>query len=83
MADYIPAERALRRGIDTPLTLTALQTYVNGFVYFIELPTGDWLVVNEKSRDNIGPYNPHASSIAGKAGPIYGDAVLIDPKELA
>jgi len=66
----------------TPITLTMLQTCVGGFIKFIELPTGDYMVVNEAS-EQLAPFNSSASSLAGKAGPIYGDAVLCEPSELA
>lgn len=68
--------------LTTPLTLTTLQTCVGGFIKFVELPHGDLMVVNEASTD-LAPFNPSASSLAGKAGPIYGDAVLCEPSEIA
>lgn len=83
MADHIPAWSPVKRNIPTPLTLTQLQTCVGGFIKFIELSTGDLLVVNEASLDGIAPFNSEASSLAGKAGPIHGDVVFCSPTEIA
>jgi hypothetical protein len=82
VADLIPATRPIRRGVLVPLTLTQLQTFVGGFIRFVELPTGDVIVINEASLDGAD-YNPTASSIAGKAGPIYGDVIHCSPSEIA
>lgn len=71
------------REVEVPLTLTALQCYVGGFIYFIELANGEILIVNEASFDQFGFYNKEASKIAGQAGPIYGDAVLCKPEDIA
>jgi len=83
VADYIPAaDRPMQRNIQTPLTLTQLQTLVAGFVRFIELDDGDIIVINEASPGEA-PFNSLASSIAGKAGPIYGDVVHCKSSEIA
>jgi hypothetical protein len=81
VADYIPASRPIERGIPTPLTLTQLQLRAGGFIAFVTLLNGDLMVVNEASKDRIGIYNPTASSILGK--PVFGDAVLCPPSEIA
>ena len=81
MADYIPAARPIQRGVKTPLTLTQLQIFVGGFVAFIDVLTGDIMVINEASRDRIGIHNPTASSLLGK--PVFGDVVLCSPEEIA
>jgi len=83
MAQHVRVNGSVIDDVPTPLTLTALQLFVGGFVYFVELSTGDLMVVNEASRDQIGFYNPTASPLAGKAGPIYGDAILCSPAEIA
>jgi hypothetical protein len=56
-----------------------LQMYVEGFAQFIELLSGDYLIVNEEGH-KFAPLNPMATSIAGM--PIYGDAVLCTPDEI-
>lgn len=83
MADHIPANGFIKRNIPTPLTLTAMQILVGGFIKFVELTSGDWMVVNEASFEGTMFLNPTASQLAGHAGPIYGDAILCDPKEIA
>jgi len=82
MADYLPAVGAIQRNIKTPLTLTALQLFVGGLIRFVELSSGDVMVVNEAYLDGLAFYNPAASQLAGKAGPIYGDAVLCESSEI-
>lgn len=82
MADHIRAHGPIQRGIAVPLTLTALQTLVGGFIYFVELRSGDLLVINEASRDQIGLYNESATAFAG-GSLIFGDAVLCTPGEIA
>ena len=87
MADHIPVNGSVKRNIETPLTLTALQILVGGFIRFVELSSGDWMVINEASLEGTlegtSFLNPTASQLAGKSGPIYGDAVICDPKEIA
>ncbi len=80
MADYLPVSLPTRK-VAVPLTLTALQTYVGGFVRFVELKSGDWLVINEASLDDMGFHNQTASTIAGMK--IHGDAILCHPSEIA
>jgi hypothetical protein len=82
VADHLTVNGSIISGIKTPLTLTALQIFVGGFIRFVELSSGDLMVVNEASADGIGFYNPTASQLAGNAGPIYGDAVLCTPEEI-
>lgn len=82
MAIYLPLDAPVKNNIPTPLTLTALQTYVGGFVKFIELNSGDILVVNDKATE-FASINHHANSFARSAGPIYGHAVLCSPSEIA
>lgn len=62
-----------------PLTLTKLQTLVGGFIEFVELLSGDVLVVNEARE--LAPFNPKASLLLGL--PVNGDVVLCDPEEIA
>jgi len=83
MAQHIKVSGGIDQDIATPLTLTALQIAVGGFIHFVELSSGDLMVVNEASRDGLGFHNPTASSLAGKAGPIYGDVILCSPSEIA
>lgn len=80
MADYIPASRGIERHIETPLTLTQLQLLVGGFIRFVELTSGDLMVVNE-AAESFAPFNPTASIIANRT--ICGDAVLCCPSEIA
>lgn len=81
MADFIPIDKPIQRGIKTPLTLTQLQNYVAGFIQFIETPGGDIVVVNEASLTHPTPLNSHASLVANT--PIHGDAVICSPEEIA
>lgn len=82
MAQHITVNGTIHQDIYTPLTLTALQIFVGGFIHFIELSSGDLMIVNEASRDGLGFHNPTASQLAGKAGPIFGDAILCSPQEI-
>lgn len=81
MATFFSQEGPAQQ-IATPLTLTKLQTLVKGFIKFIDTPSGDVLVVNE-SAPEFARINVTASSLAGKASPVYGDVVLCDPSEIA
>jgi len=81
MATFFPEEGPARQ-VESPLTLTKLQTLVKGFIKFIDMPTGDVLVVNE-SAPEFARMNETATSLAGRVGPVYGDAVLCDPSEIA
>lgn len=80
MADYIPADRPIGRGIETPLTLTKLQTLVGGFIHFVELSSGDLMVVNEAAAQ-FAPLNPTATIIARRE--THGDVVVCSPKDIA
>ena len=80
MAKLIPLDGAIRILV-SPLTLTALQGYVHGFVEFIELSSGDLIVVNEESLNGLGGLNMSASALAGQL--IYGHVVLCEPNEIA
>ena len=82
MASFIPYDKPMRNKIPVPLTLTALQEYVGGFIKFIELTCGDIMVVNEAASE-FAPINHTANDLAGSAGPIYGHAVLCLPEEIA
>ena len=82
MATFIPAARPTQAAIQpVPLTLTTLQVHVGGFIAFVDLPSGDMLVINEASVDQLAPLNVTASSLAGQS--IYGDVVLCTPGEIA
>jgi hypothetical protein len=81
MAMFYPQQGPAQK-IAGPLTLTKLQTLVKGFIKFIDMPTGDVLVVNESAPEFLAE-NYAASAIAGKAHPVYGDVVLCDPSEIA
>lgn len=81
MATFFPQEGPAKQ-IEAPLTLTKLQSLVKGFIQFIDMPTGDVLVVNESSV-GYARINVTASLLAGKVGPVYGDVVLCDPSEIA
>lgn len=80
MADHITVNGSVHRDIKTPLTLTAMQIFVGGFIHFLELPSGDLMVVNEASRGGNGYYNKAASQIAGM--PVHGDAILCSPEDI-
>ena len=80
MASFIPTNGPAKE-VKVPLTLTALQTYVGGFIKFIELPSGDLLVVNE-AGPSFAEINEQANGLAGRVGPIYGHAVLCSPSEI-
>jgi hypothetical protein len=79
MARLIPHHGEVR-DVATPLTLTDLQIYVGGFILFIELSSGDLLIVNE-SAEHFTPMNKTATTIAGQ--PVYGDVVLCESGEIA
>jgi len=79
MATYIPASRPAKPVSELPLTLAALQILVGGFIEFVELRSGDWLVVNEASH--LAPLNTSATALAGI--PVYGDVVLCEPSDIA
>lgn len=79
MATYMRANGFIRRDIDVPLTLTALQIYVGGFIQFIELPSGDVLVVNEVQE--LAPLNTTATLLTRL--PVTGDVILCEPEEIA
>ena len=79
MATYLPAKGKSEK-VDGPLTLTALQTRVKGFIQFVDLPSGDCLVINE-SQCSYVPVNDSATAMAGY--PIRGDVILCTPEEIA
>ena len=79
MAKFFPVEGDAQE-VPTPLTLTALQGYVVGWINFIELSSGDVLVVNEMA-DGWTPMNINATYILGF--PVYGNVVLCSPSEIA
>lgn len=78
MASFLPCDRNAEAA-NPPLTLTALQVFVGGFIKFVELSSGDLLVVNEVQT--FAPLNQTASRLAGT--PIYGHAVICLPEEIA
>jgi hypothetical protein len=81
MASFIPSDdRPVVNGIPVPLTLAALQRYVGGFIRFIELASGDVMVVNEAGPE-FAPLNKAATDIAHQ--PIHWHAVLCTPTEIA
>lgn len=84
MASFIPAKRPMERiaPSEIPLTLAQLQSYVGGFVQFVDLSCGDIMVVNE-AGPAFAILNHTANDLAGPAGPIYGDVVLCSPPEIA
>lgn len=65
--------------MEAPLTLTAMQIAVGGFIEFIELLSGDTLIVNAASE--LAPLNTKASLLIGRA--VNGDVILCDPEEIA
>jgi hypothetical protein len=79
MAHFIPVDNQMQHGIVTPLSLTDLQTYVNGFVKFINLQGGDCMAVHEDS-DEFGEVNQTATMLSGRT--ICGHAVLFHSGEL-
>jgi hypothetical protein len=81
VATFFPEEGPAQQ-VQAPLTLTKLQTLVKGFIKFIDLSSGDVMVANE-SAPEFARINITASSLAGKASPVYGDVVLCDPEEIA
>lgn len=83
MATYMPANRDAQpiEPQHVPMTLTALQTLVGGFIRFIVLSSGDTMVINEASLDRLGFYNKTASAVARQD--IYGDVVVCAHNEIA
>lgn len=79
MATYFPLQGKSEK-VEGPLTLTALQTRVKGFISFVELTSGDYLVINE-SQCSYVPVNDAATAVAGY--PVRGDVVLCTPEEIA
>jgi hypothetical protein len=81
MAIFIPHDGPMEHNIDSPLELADLQARVGGFVGFIDIPSGDTIVV----ADDISslPLNYTATALAGNGIIIYGHAVLCGPKEIA
>lgn len=79
MANYI-AQNSTTRQVPTPLTLTGLQNYVGGFVKFIDLPSGDLMVINEASP-LFPALNEAASKIAGRT--INGHVVVCAQEDIA
>ncbi len=77
MATFIPMEGPLVHGLTTPLTLTYMQQMVMGFIDFVEIKSGDLMVVNEDAFQ----INSLATTLAGRE--IRGDVILCDPKEIA
>lgn len=78
MATFMPHDgKAVQ--VTKPLTLGTLQAYVQGFIRFIDLTSGDILVVNENTPPHI-PVNTSATAIAGFE--VRGDAVLCSPEEI-
>lgn len=53
MATFFP-QKGPAQQIETPLTLTKLQTLVKGFIKFIDMPTGDVLVVKASRPSSLG-----------------------------
>jgi len=80
MATYIPLDKPAQGNIETPLTLTALQTFVGGFIKFVDLSSGDILIANE-AGPAFAAVNQTASAMAGR--PIHGHVVLASPQEIA
>lgn len=78
MANFI-AVGEYPKVVPGPLTLAALQIYVQGFIAFVELKSGDLMVTNEMS--NLASYNKTASSIAGFE--VFGDVVICSSSEVA
>lgn len=85
MARLIRYQGRTERIETVPITLTAFQVHVGGFIDFIELQSGDLLVVNEeinrRAADFVHFSNPTATVIAGI--PVLGDVVLCSPSEVA
>ncbi|MGH7192224.1 MAG: DUF3846 domain-containing protein [Candidatus Saccharimonadales bacterium] len=81
MATFIPVIGKATGVMSLPLTLTAMQTLVGGFIRFVDLTSGDVMVINESSLDRLGFYNKTASNLAGQS--IYGDVVVCEPTEIA
>jgi hypothetical protein len=77
MASFIPMDGPIEHGITTPLTLTAMQKLVCGFIEFVELKSGDLMVVNESASQ----VNSLASTLAGRE--IRGAAILCEPQDIA
>lgn len=79
MATYVPVE-GKSIPLERPITLSSLQSYLHGFIDFIDLDFGDILVVNETAFER-DPVNTTATLIAGR--PIYGDVILCRFGDLA
>lgn len=81
MADFIPVGRPVQKNVPTPLTLTQLQSFVAGFIQYVELSSGDYLIVNEAWLNGLAPINLNATALVGR--PVYGDVVICSPSEIA
>ena len=79
MAYFIPANGPVQAKIETPLTLTLFRAYVGDKIEFIELLSGDILIVNPEGQQ----LNSNANGFIGSQGPVMGDAVLCTPEEIA
>lgn len=82
MASLYPIDKPMRSQIPTPLTLTAMQRFVGGFIKFIELSCGDLMVVNEAAIAETSALNVDATKLAGKSGPVYGTVIFCEPSEI-
>ena len=80
MAIFIPHDGPMEHNIDSPLELADLQAWVGGFIGFIDIPSGDTIVV----ADDISslPLNYTATALAGNGIIIYGHAVLCGPGDI-
>lgn len=81
MAKFIPVDGQVQP-LDAPLTLTVLSRMVGGEIEFIELRTGDMMVIQKDSWFRL-PINHTASVFAGLKPPVCGSAILCSPDEIA
>lgn len=81
MAIFIPHDGPMEHDIDTPLELADLQARVGGFIGYIDIPSGDTLVVAEDISSSRLNYT--ATALAGNGIIVYGHAVLVSPGEFA
>lgn len=80
MAIYIPHDGPMQHDIESPLNLQRLQAMVGGFIGYIDIPSGDTIVVAEDISSS--PLNYTATALAGNGVIVYGNAVLCGPGEL-
>lgn len=76
MPKFLTIDKAVTP-IASPLTLTGIRKYVGMNFTFVDLRSGDILIVS----DNASEPNPFATSLLGQ--PVCGPAILCSPSDIA